>query len=83
LTVKCKGLTVFVMLNGETVTELDMRKWTSAKRNPDGSKMPPRFKTPLAKMPTKGYIGLSVQEPRSYSSSSRRCAAPVDRLVII
>jgi hypothetical protein len=47
-----------VVLNGEQVTEMDMRKWTSAKRNPDGSEIPEWLSKPLARLPTKGHIGL-------------------------
>jgi hypothetical protein len=58
MTVTCKGPMVFVLLNGEMVTEMDMRKWTSAKKNPDGSDIPAHLNKPLAELPTKGSIGL-------------------------
>jgi hypothetical protein len=57
-TITCKGANVWVMLNGETVTSLDMTKWTSAKTNPDGSEIPAWLSKPLADLPTKGRIGL-------------------------
>lgn len=58
MTITCKGPIISVMLNGEEVTEMDMRKWTSAKKNPDGSDIPPWLSKPKAELPTKGSIGL-------------------------
>jgi hypothetical protein len=57
-TITCKGPMISVVLNGEKVTEMDMRKWTSAKTNPDGSEIPSWLSTPFAELPTVGYIGL-------------------------
>lgn len=39
-------------------TEMDMRKWTSAKKDPDGSEIPMWLNKPLSELPTKGYICL-------------------------
>ena len=47
-----------MLLNGEMVTEIDMKKWTSLKKNPDGSDIPPWYTHTLAELPTKGHIGL-------------------------
>lgn len=58
MTIRCKGQKISVMLNGETVTKMDMKKWTSAKTNPDGSPIPEWLSTPFAELPTKGRIGL-------------------------
>ncbi len=58
MTVKCLGPRIWVMLNGLQVTEIDMRKWTSAKKNPDGSDIPSWLSKPLAELATKGQIGL-------------------------
>jgi 3-keto-disaccharide hydrolase len=58
ITVVCHGKHITVRLNGETVTRFDMSKWTSAKKNPDGSDIPPWESTPAAKLATKGYVGL-------------------------
>ena len=58
MTVTCKGPMIWVMLNGKQVTEMDMRKWTSAKKNPDGSEIPPWLSKPKAELPTKGRIGF-------------------------
>ena len=58
ITVVCHGKHITVRLNGETVTKFDMSKWTSAKKNPDGSEIPSWESTPAAKLATKGYVGL-------------------------
>ena len=56
--ITCRGPMITVVLNGEKVNEMDMRKWTSAKTNPDGSAIPGWLSKPKAELPTKGYIGL-------------------------
>jgi hypothetical protein len=59
MTIVCHGKHISVTLNGETVTKMDMSKWTSAKKNPDGSDVPEWInKLPLAELPTKGHVGL-------------------------
>jgi hypothetical protein len=59
MTVTCRGPLISVALNGELVTELDMKKCTSAQKNPDGSDIPTFLgQPPLSQMPTKGHIGL-------------------------
>lgn len=58
MTITCKGPMISVVLNGEQVTRIDMKKWTSAKTNPDGSEIPPWLSKPMAALPTKGHIGL-------------------------
>jgi hypothetical protein len=58
MTITCKGPRIAVLLNGEVVTDIDMKKWTSAKKNPDGSEIPPWLSKPMAELPTKGRIGL-------------------------
>lgn len=58
MTVTCKDSMVYVTLNGEAVTEMDMRRWTSPTKNPDGSEIPPWLSKPLASIPHKGRIGL-------------------------
>ncbi|MBN1346606.1 MAG: DUF1080 domain-containing protein [Phycisphaerae bacterium] len=57
-TITCKDNMIYVMLNGETVTTMDMKKWTSAKKNPDGSEIPGWLSKPKAELPTHGKIGL-------------------------
>ncbi len=49
---------IYVMLNGELVTEMNMNLWTSAKKNPVGSDIPPWLSTPFSELPTHGYIGF-------------------------
>ena len=46
------------MANQRKATEMDMRKWTSDKKNPDGSDVPPWPSKPFAQLPTKDHIGL-------------------------
>jgi hypothetical protein len=58
MTVTCKDTMVYVMLNGEQVTEMNMNLWTNATTNPDGSEIPPWLSTPFSELPTNGYIGL-------------------------
>lgn len=58
MTITCKGKMIHVTLNDEEVTVMDMSKWTSAKTNPDGSKIPPWLKKPKAELPLRGRIGL-------------------------
>ncbi len=57
-TVTCKDKMVYVMLNGQMVTEMNMDLWTSATKNPDGSDIPSWLSTPFAELPTRGRIGL-------------------------
>jgi len=56
--ITCAGPKITVALNGETVTEMDMTLWTSAKTNPDGSEIPAWLSKPLAEQPAFGRIGL-------------------------
>ena len=58
MTVACKGKMIYVVLNGKPVTTMDMSKWTSAKKNPDGSDIPDWLSTPFSELATKGFIGL-------------------------
>lgn len=56
--ITCKGKNIKVVLNGETVTEMNMDNWNSATHNPDGSEIPSWLNKPLSTLPTKGHIGL-------------------------
>ncbi len=58
MTITCQGPMIYVLLNGEAVTTMDMTKWTSATTNPDGSSIPKWLSKPFATLPTKGHIGL-------------------------
>ncbi|MFC1607466.1 DUF1080 domain-containing protein [Candidatus Latescibacterota bacterium] len=57
-TITCNDNMIYVMLNGEQVTVMDMTRWTSAKTNPDGSEIPAWLSKPVAGLPTHGYIGF-------------------------
>jgi hypothetical protein len=65
MTVVCKGKHISVTLNGELITEMDMSKWTSAKKNPDGSDIPAWFNKPYSKLATKGLVGLQGRHAKS------------------
>ncbi len=58
MTVTCRGKIIQIVINGELVTEMDMSRWTEAKKNPDGSNIPPWLSKPAATLATKGHIGL-------------------------
>ena len=49
---------ISVVLNGELVTQMDMKLWTSATTNPDGSEIPEWLSTPFADLPTIGHVGF-------------------------
>ena len=57
-TITCKDKMIYVMLNGESVTEMNMNLWTSATKNPDGSDIPEWLSTPFSELPTHGRIGF-------------------------
>jgi len=63
--IKCKGQQITVTLNGKKVTEMDMSKWTSGTKNPDGTDIPSWLPKPFAELPTKGYIGLQGKHGES------------------
>ncbi|MEI6605066.1 MAG: DUF1080 domain-containing protein [Verrucomicrobiota bacterium] len=58
MTIQCQGPAISVLLNGELVTNINMKDWKSGKKNPDGSDIPAWQPRPLAEMATKGRIGL-------------------------
>jgi hypothetical protein len=58
MTITCLGPNLAVLLNGELVTQIDMKKWTSAKKNPDGSEIPKWLSKPLAEIAPQGHVGL-------------------------
>lgn len=57
-TIRCRDHMIQVALNGTRIVSMDMRKWTDAKKNPDGSDIPSWLSKPLSTLPTKGRIGL-------------------------
>lgn len=58
MTIQASGKNVKVWLNGTITADMDMAKWTSAAKNPDGSDIPTWLSTPFAELPSKGRIGL-------------------------
>jgi hypothetical protein len=58
MTITCKGPMISVVLNGQAINQIDLRRWTSAKKNPDGSDIPPWLSRAWAELPTCGHIGL-------------------------
>ena len=58
MTITAKGKRVTVALNGEIYVEADLSTMTSAKTNPDGSRIPRWLSRPWADLPTCGRIGL-------------------------
>lgn len=54
--ISCQGNKITIVLNGETVTEMDLDKWTTARQNPDGSKN--KFPIALKDFARKGFFGL-------------------------
>jgi hypothetical protein len=58
MTIAAKGPRVCVMLNGEVTVDADLKQWTSAKKNPDGSAIPEWLSKPMAELTMKGRIGF-------------------------
>lgn len=58
MTIICSGPLITVHLNGVRVNSIDLRDFTSAKINPDGSTPPPWLSKPPASLPLKGKIGF-------------------------
>lgn len=57
-TITCKGKMIYVLLNGQMVTVMDMNQWTSGKTNPDGSEIPAWMPKPFCQLPLEGHIGF-------------------------
>ena len=58
MVIVCSGPMITVHLNGVRVNTFDLRDFTSAKVNPDGSHTPPWLKKAPAGLPQKGKIGF-------------------------
>ena len=58
MTIRCQGPLISVLLNGQLVTDITMKDWTSGKKNPNGSNIPSWQPRPMAGMATKGHVGL-------------------------
>lgn len=56
MTLTCQGPKIAVVLNGKNVLEADIDDWTTANKNPDGTKN--KFKTALKDLPRTGHLGL-------------------------
>jgi hypothetical protein len=54
--ITAKGSMISVKLNGEIISEMDLDKWTTPGKNPDGSKN--KFKTALKDFKRDGHIGF-------------------------
>lgn len=66
MTVTCRGPIISVELNGEKVNEVDLRQYTNAKKNLDGTPVPPWLaKKPLSQQKNVGYIGLQGKHGQS------------------
>lgn len=52
----CRGSRIQVELNGESIIDMDLERWTEAGRNPDGTAN--KFKIPYKDMPRAGRIGF-------------------------
>lgn len=57
-TITCIGRDIWVVLNGELVTHMNMNLWVSATKNPDGSNIPSWLSKPAASLYLDGHIGL-------------------------
>ena len=58
MTITARGPRLQIMLNGRLVNDVDLRQFTSATINPDGSEIPEWLSRPLAEIPHQGHIGL-------------------------
>lgn len=64
-TVTARGDSLWTVVNGALVSEIDMSEYESATTNPDGSEIPEWLSTPLAELPTEGHIGLQGKHGES------------------
>ena len=65
MTVYARGKNIQVICNGEKVLDADLSRWTDAKKNPDGTDIPPWLSRPWADLPTKGKIGFQGMHGKS------------------
>ncbi len=56
MVISCKGPSIIVVLNGKETVNVNIDNWTTARKNPDGSKN--KFKTALKDLPKTGHIGF-------------------------
>ena len=64
-TVTAKGDSLWVVLNGMAVSEIDMSEYHSAEANPDGTYIPSWLSNPLAELATEGHIGVQGKHGES------------------
>ena len=64
-TITAQGDSMWVVLNGMQVSEIDLRDYDSAEVNPDGTQIPSWLSTPLAELPSEGHIGLQGKHGQS------------------
>ena len=65
MTVFARGKNIQIICNGEKVLDADLSRWTDAKKNPDGTDIPPWLSRPWADLPTKGKIGFQGMHGKS------------------
>ena len=65
MTVYARGKNIQIICNGEKVLDADLSRWTDAKKNPDGTNIPPWLSRPWAELPTKGKIGFQGMHGKS------------------
>lgn len=58
MTIVAKGQQITVTLNGVQTIDANLSAWTDAKKNPDGSAIPPWLREPWATIPTVGRVGF-------------------------
>ena len=56
VTLTCKDNRITVMINGELVNDMDLNKWTTGNKNPDGSRN--KFKVALKDFKREGHLGF-------------------------
>ena len=56
MTLRCQGPRIQVSINGVLVNEVDVDRWDTPNKNPDGT--PNKFKTALKDLPRTGRIGF-------------------------
>ena len=59
MTLTCQGPRIATLLNGQSVCDIDLSRWTSGTKNPDGSDIPAWLHgKPWSQLPCHGRIGL-------------------------
>jgi hypothetical protein len=63
-TITCRGRKIWIVLNGELVNTCSMSLFTSAKTNPDGTKIPDWLSNPMSTLPLHGHVGFQGKHAR-------------------